>query len=472
MMDREKSAWSRSWSGRNLMGTRTAIGESRMTSVFATLRACLLSLALATPAMATDLPDPLTLDDFLQFDPAQAKLGQLLFYDKILSGNRNIACATCHHHDLNSADGVSLGVGEGGSGLGMNRTGGAGADRIEERVPRNAPALWNLGHKDVRFMFHDGRVEVSEDFGNGFRTPAWIFLPEGLNSLLAAQVLFPVGSETEMAGQPGENAIAGAAYDAPHYVWPLISERVREIDAYVPLFTEAFDHVNEASDITIVEIANAIAAFTAIEFRNFDSPFDKYLGGDEDALTAAQKRGMDLFYGEVGCSGCHAGPLMSDQSFRGLGLPPFGPGLTFLNDPIARDVGRMAISDKLEDAYRFRVPFLRNVALTAPYGHNGAMPTLEAMVRHHLNPRESNAKWRSEMAKLPPVPWLASEDFALREKTAENDRILASIDIDLPPVSDAEIADIVAFLHSLTGETALDRPMGRPETVPSGLPVD
>lgn len=447
-----------------------------MPSVRPKSNACLLALALvlalAKPAMAQDLPEPLTLDDFIQFDPAQAQLGQLLFYDKVLSGNQNIACATCHHHDFNSADGVSLGIGEGGSGLGLRRSGGTGADRIEERVPRNAPALWNLGHRDVRFMFLDGRVEVSDDFGNGFRTPAWIFLPEGLNSALAAQALFPLASETEMAGQPWENPIGGAAYESAHYVWPMIAERIRSIDAYVPMFIDAFDHVNDASDITIVEIANAIAAFEGTEFRNFDSPFDKYLEGDDTALNDTQKRGMELFYGKAGCSGCHAGPLLSNQSFQAMGLPPFGPGLTFLNDPIARDVGRMAVSDDLDDAYRFRVPFLRNVALTAPYGHNGAMPTLEAMVRHHFNPRQSNAEWRAEMAVLPAVPWLESEDFELRANAAENDRILSRIDVDLPPVTDAEIAEIVAFLNALTGETALERPMGRPETVPSGLPVD
>nr|WP_290560281.1 cytochrome c peroxidase [Aestuariivita sp.] len=429
-------------------------------------------MSLATPAVALDLPDPLKLEDFIQFEPAQVQLGQLLFYDKVLSGNQNIACATCHHHDFNSADGVSLGIGEGGTGLGKQRSAGAGPDQIHERVPRNAPGLWNLAHQDVKFMFHDGRAEVSDDFGNGFRTPAWIFLPKGLNSLLAAQALFPVASETEMAGQPGENPIAGAAFDGAHHVWPLITERVRNIDAYVPKFTEAFDNVNDASDITIVEIANAIAAFVGTEFRNFDSPFDKYLNGDETALDDAQARGMELFFGDVGCVSCHAGPLLSNQSFQALGLPPFGPGLTFLNDPIPRDVGRMAISDNLDDAYRFRVPFLRNVALTGPYGHNGAMPTLEAMVRHHMNPQESNAKWRADMAILPSVPWLASSDFALRDNIAENDRVRSRISIDLPPVTDAEIADIVAFLNALTGETALQRPMGRPDMVPSGLPVD
>lgn len=443
-----------------------------MRSVRQRVHASLLALSLATPAVALDLPDPLKLEDFIQFEPAQVQLGQLLFYDKVLSGNQNIACATCHHHDFNSADGVSLGIGEGGTGLGKQRSAGAGPDQIHERVPRNAPGLWNLAHQDVKFMFHDGRAEVSDDFGNGFRTPAWIFLPKGLNSLLAAQALFPVASETEMAGQPGENPIAGAAFDGAHHVWPLITERVRNIDAYVPKFTEAFDNVNDASDITIVEIANAIAAFVGTEFRNFDSPFDKYLNGDETALDDAQARGMELFFGDVGCVSCHAGPLLSNQSFQALGLPPFGPGLTFLNDPIPRDVGRMAISDNLDDAYRFRVPFLRNVALTGPYGHNGAMPTLEAMVRHHMNPQESNAKWRADMAILPSVPWLASSDFALRDNIAENDRVRSRISIDLPPVTDAEIADIVAFLNALTGETALQRPMGRPDMVPSGLPVD
>jgi len=436
------------------------------------LPAFLLSLAVATPAVALDLPAPLTDEDFLNFDQAQVQLGQLLFYDKVLSGNQNISCATCHHPNLGSADGVSLGVGEGGVGIGPDRTAGDGPDRILQRVPRNAPGLWNLGHRDVAFMFHDGRVEVSDSYSGGFKTPALTNLPEGLNSVLAAQALFPMTSDTEMAGQPGENEMASAANEAGHSVWPMVADRVRGVEGYVPMFVTAFDSVSSAEDISIVEIANAIAAFEATEFKNFDSPFDNYLAGDKTAMSDPQKRGMELFFGVVGCSDCHAGSMLSNQSFQALGLPLFGPGRDLPNDPILRDVGRLGQTDEMDDAYRFRVPFLRNVALTGPYGHNGAMPTLADMVRHHLNPAESNANWRTDMANLPPAPWLASGDFALRGNEAENKQILSRIDIDLPPVTDAQVNDIVAFLNALTGETAMQRPLGRPDVVPSGLPVD
>lgn len=436
------------------------------------IHALLLALLFAAPAAGQDLPAPLKGSDFISFDPAQARLGRLLFYDKILSGNQNISCATCHVIEFGGSDGLSLGIGEGGSGLGPNRTPGTGRTRIQRRVPRNAQALWNLGHKSVTAMFNDGRVSVSDIYGNGFNTPAQEWLPLGLNSVLAAQALFPMTSETEMAGQPGESEVAGAANDRIDMVWPILAKRVRGIEEYGRMFVAAFDAIAEPGDVTIVEIANAIAAFIATEWRNYDSPFDQYLAGDETALNTAQQRGMRLFYGDAGCAGCHAGPLLSDQSFRALALPAFGPGRTRPHDPIARDVGRMGESDVLEDAYRFRVPALRNVALTAPYGHNGGMPTLEAMVRHHFDPAASNAAWRPEMADLPPAPWLADTDFVIREDALETRRRLSRIDIALPPASDDQIADIVAFLNALTGETARQRPLGRPERVPSGLPVD
>ncbi len=425
----------------------------------------------AIGASAADDPARLGAEDFLPVDPARARIGQLLFYDKILSGNRNIACGTCHHHDHAGTDGLSLGIGEGGVGLGPERTAGTDPDRIAKRIPRNAPALWNLGHRSVRVLFHDGRLSESDLYGNGFNSPAEEWLPDGLESIVAAQALFPLVAQFEMAGNPKENEIAGAVHDRIDAAWPILAGRVRAIPAYGEMFVDGFDTVDRPEDVTIVEIANAIGAFVASEWQSFDSPFDAWLAGAA-SLSVEAERGRALFFGSAGCAACHSGPLFSDQSFHALGLPAFGPGRTRPFDPYSRDVGRMGESDVLEDAYRFRTPSLRNVALTAPYGHNGAWPTLGGMIRQHLDPVAARASWAPETANLPRAPWLAPIDFVIRQDAREMARQAASVDIDLAALGDGEIADLIAFLNALTGETANSRPLGRPEAVPSGLPVD
>ncbi len=418
------------------------------------------------------MPAPLSPDDFLAFDADKAEIGQLLFYDKILSGNRNISCGTCHHHDHAGGDGLSLGIGEGGEGVGPERTVGVGADAIRKRVPRNAPALWNLGHRDIHVMFHDGRLEIGDHYENGFNSPAQEWLPPGLDSLLAAQAIFPLTAQFEMAGNVGENDVTGAVADRIDLGWPILAKRVRTIPTYGEMFVAAFDDVSVPEDVTITHIANALGAFMGTEWANYDSPFDAYLAGDKGALDGAALRGMELFYGAAGCASCHSGPLMSDQEFHALMLPQFGPGRTRLHDPTPRDVGRVGESNRPEDAYRFRTPMLRNVALTGPYGHNGAFPTLEGIVRHHLAPRESLASWTRDMAKLPEAKWLAPIDFVIQSDRLEAARHRAKLDITPLDMGDAEVADLVAFLGALTGATAETRPLGRPETVPSGLPVD
>ncbi|MBC7156923.1 MAG: methylamine utilization protein MauG [Rhodobacteraceae bacterium] len=432
------------------------------------LALCLLPLG----AQAGPLPVPLQEDAFVAVDPAQARLGQLLFFDKVLSGNRNIACATCHAPAHGTSDGLSLGVGEGGQGVGPERTAGTGRDRIRARIARNAPALWNLGAHEIEVLFHDGRLSRSDIYDNGFDSPAQEWLPPGLSGILAAQALFPLASRFEMAGDPVENELAGRAFERVDYVWPLVAERVRAIPGYPPLFAEAFDDVAAPADITIAHIANAIAAFQAFEFRSHDSPFDAFLAGDAGALGPAQRRGMALFYGKAGCDGCHSGPLLSDHRFHALGLPFFGPGRVRPWEPVRRDVGRMGASDRLEDAYRFRTPMLRNVALSAPYGHNGAWPTLEGMVRHHLNPAAARAAWKPALAALPPAPWLEDSDFVGMQDRAEMARLAARLDIAPRPLGDAEVADLVAFLHALTGTASVEGRLGRPDRVPSGLEVE
>ena len=410
--------------------------------------------------------NPISLDDFVDADPAQGRIGQLLFYDKILSGNRNISCGTCHHHEQAGGDGLSLGIGEGGIGVGPDRT----AQDIRKRVPRNAPSLWNIGHSSINVLFWDGRLEVSDQFDNGFDSPAEEWLPEGLDNIVAAQSLFPLTAQFEMAGNPGENAIAGATHDRIDAAWPIIEARVRTEPEYVSLFIEAFDTVSEKSDITIVEIGNAIGAFITTEWRSFDSPYDKWLTGTP--LHNNAERGRKLFFGTAGCASCHSGPLFSDQDFHALGLPAFGPGRTRTFDKMPRDVGRMGETDLLSDAYKFRTPSLRNVALTAPYGHNGAYPTMGDMIHHHSDPESARARWTPDMAALPFAPWMAGVDFAIQQDRREMARQNEILDIDPISLNSMQIADIVSFLHALTGNTALERPLGRPTTVPSGLSVD
>ena len=431
-----------------------------------------ITLVLTYYASQVHSESLLTSKDFQQFNHKQVEVGRLLFFDKILSGNRNISCSTCHHPQLGTTDQLSLGVGEGGVGIGPNRTTGSGSNRIKRRVPRNAPALWNLGAREIDTLMHDGRISISDDYDNGFNTPAQEWLPQGLNSVVAAQALFPMISATEMAGSNNENEVAGAKNVRPDTAWPIIAKRVRSIPEYAERLVEAFENLDNAEQITIVPIANSLAAYINTEFKSTDSAFDKWFGGDKSALNKLQLQGKDLFFGKATCSTCHSGALFSDHSFKALSLPAFGPGRTRLWDPIARDVGRAGESNRIEDAYRFRVPMLRNVALSAPYGHNGAYPTLTAMINHHRNPRVSRKHWTKEQAKLPAATWLDEIDFVIMQDRLEMQRQNSKIDISLPTIDDQEVKALVAFLESLTGKQAKSRRFRIPTVVPSGLPVD
>ena len=115
---------------------------------------------------------------------------------------------------------------------------------------------------------------------------------------------------------------------------------------------------------------------------------------------------------------------------------------------------------------------LRNVALSAPYGHNGAYPTLVAMIKHHQDPRASRKHWTKEQAQLPAATWLDETDFVIMQDRLEMQRQNSKIDISLPAIDDQEVKALVAFLESLTGNQAKSRRFSIPTVVPSGLPVD
>ncbi|MGI9492357.1 MAG: cytochrome c peroxidase, partial [Geminicoccaceae bacterium] len=149
----------------------------------------LISVMIVMPALSKSDPahgiKPIEDEDFYQaghFDEAKVELGRLLFFDKILSGNRNIACATCHHPTLATADAVSLPLGEGARGLGRGRKASVDTPLLG-RVPRNSPALFFLGANEFDRLYYDGRVEQDErqNWKSGFWSPAREQLPTGLD---------------------------------------------------------------------------------------------------------------------------------------------------------------------------------------------------------------------------------------------------------------------------------------------------
>lgn len=412
-------------------------------------------------------------------DAAKVRLGAQLFFDKVLSGNQNISCATCHHPLADTGDGLSLPIGEGGRGLGVTRDTGLGQldgfDPVHERVPRNAPPLFNLGAREFRTLFHDGRVAVDPNEPCGFLSPAGARLPcELLDNVLAVQAMFPVTSPTEMAGQPGENPIADAAADdnLPE-IWELITDRLRGIPGYVRQFEHVFGI--GADDITYAHAANAIAAFEAFAWRADNSPFDRFLRGERDAMSRAARRGMRVFYGrgKGDCASCHSGPFQTNHGFASIAAPQIGNGK---GDGFhgLEDFGRERVTGRQSDRYRFRVPTLRNVALTAPYGHAGAYDTLEAMVRHHLDTVEAFDNYDTGQAVLPSKPELDELDFVVMTRPGAADArraIKQSNQLSPRRLSEREFRDLIEFLHALTDPSSIDLRDDVPPTLPSGLPL-
>jgi len=428
------------------------------------------------------LPAPVTDSDFYDDgnpDPALVELGKNLFFDKILSGNLNISCGTCHHVLTDTGDGLSLPVGEGGRGLGVSRDTGSELDAIHERVPRNAQPIFNLGRKDFNFSFHDGRIEICPAEQSGFCSPAGDDLPSGLANILAAQAMFPVTSPAEMAGQEYENdqADAAVAGNLP-LVWETIAKKLQDVDAYLPLFQAAFpdgpDAVNYPEDITYVHAANAIAAFETAAWRFDDSPFDRYLRGEKRTMSPSAKRGMRVFYGKGGCANCHSGKFQTDQGFHAIAMPQIGPGKGDNSDGYDDghdDFGREQVTGDIADRFKFRTPTLRNVALTPPYGHAGAYNTLEAVVRHHLDPVNSLYDYDQGQAVLPSRLDLDEQDFVVMNTEARVAAIAAANELAPIELSEKKIADLIEFLHALIDPAAIDLRNDMPASVPSGLPL-
>ncbi|KAF0676965.1 cytochrome-c peroxidase [Profundibacterium mesophilum] len=437
---------------------------------------CALAALLAAGALRAapqpdgiPLPAPPSAVDFRPVDMDRARLGQLLFWDPILSGNRNISCGTCHHPRFGTSDGLALGVGEGGIGLGPERR--VDPDNPpEERVPRNSPALFNLGAREFATLFHDGRIETDPARASGLRTPLEDEMTLGFDNVLSAQTMFPVLSQDEMAGHYSENDVSRAVrmgrLTGPDGAWDLLARRVDAIPDYRRRFAEAFPEIAAGAPIAFTDISNAIAEFIAFEWRSTDSPFDAHLSGAAP-LRGAALEGMALFYGAAGCAVCHSGPFLTDQGFHAMGEVQIGPGKRARFESHRRDDGRIRVTGRAEDAFRFRTPSLRNVTRTGPYGHAGATAELRAYLRRHADPAASAA-----IDGPLPAGVGAGEDHALWETRSERDAVLGARGDDIRPLAEPQIDLLLAFLESLSDPLALSGRLGIPHSVPSGLPVD
>ena len=310
-------------------------------------------------------------------------LGRLLFFDPILSGANDISCATCHHPDLGFTDARGLSMGKGGRGLGPDRTGGS-------VVRRGAPTLWNATYNHLQFW--DGRAPDLEEQAKG-----------------------PITSDIEM----NENT----------------ETLVKELKA-VPEYAKAFDSAfggSEGSAVSLENAVNAIAAFERKLTAN-NAPFDRYVAGDLNALSAAQVRGFNLFRsGRTRCFECHGLPTFANRDFKIIGVPEV--------DPNTPDYGRFEVTKGEGNKFGFKVPTLRNVVLNAPYMHNGKFKTIEEVLDFYA---------------AGGGPGVGFKEPKVDDK------------IHTYTITPEEKQDLIAFLFSLTDESNLPQ---FPERVPSGLPV-
>ena len=427
-------------------------------------------LLIGTVCAAQDLPPPITDDAYLAVDLQEARLGQLLFYDPILSGNRKTSCADCHHPAFGTSDGVSLSLGDGGIGLGPTRR--VDPDNIpEERIPRNSPSLFNLGARELTVLFHDGRLEADPTRPGGIRTPMDADMERGFASVLAAQTMFPVLSRDEMAGSYSENKVAALVRQGritgTGGAWYMLTRRIADLPEYSDAFAKVYPHVTRPDDIAFTDIANAIAAFIEFEWRSDTAPFDAVLRGAA-TFDGPEQAGLSLFYGRGQCATCHIGPFLTDHQFHAMAAPQIGPGKSATFQDHHRDEGRFRVTGRAEDLYAFRTPSLRNIALTAPYGHAGGHADLSRFIADHADAKNSLTRYDRSQAVLPEFD---AQDFTVMDDLDQIAEIAATVKIDPVALSPTEIDGLVSFLNTLTDPISIAGRLGVPETVPSGLPV-
>jgi len=314
--------------------------------------------------------------------PEKVELGRRLYYDKRLSADGTVSCATCHDPEKGFADGKKVGEGIGG-----------------KKGARNSPTVLNSMFNE--FQFWDGRAPSLEEQAKG-----------------------PMINPVEMGMKDHGAVVAVVAKDA----------------GYAADFQKIFGRAANIDDI-----AAAIATFERTVVSG-DSAFDRFQAGDKAAMSASAQRGWELWNGKARCNTCHPfapnTPNFSDNKFHNIGIAAKNHDFaalarkaaqvtdveTLAFDPAYAELGRFIATRQQKDLGAFKSPGLRDIALTAPYMHDGSEPTLLSVVEFYNKGGEPN-------------PFLDGGITPLK-------------------LTDGEMKDLVAFMESLTGqgEGAANRP--------------
>jgi len=370
----------------------------------------LLSLFLTgeTPDTGTDtaalgptaIPPPLYIPADNPQTPEKAELGRYLFYDTRLSFNETIACASCHQQDKAFTDGRRFSPGATG-----------------ELTRRNAMSLTNVGYNATLTWANDGITRLEQ------------------------QALIPLAGV-----HPLEMGITGHEAE--------VLQRLHTHPVYRDLFAAAFG--NDADPVTLDNVTRALAAFQRT-FLSYDSPYDRYMSGDPSALSARARAGLDLFFSDrIGCSRCHGG-----HNFRftpGHRRDQNDPSVAFHNTGLYNldghgayppdDQGLIETSGNPADMGKFKAPTLRNIALTAPYMHDGSIGTLSEVLSHYARGgRLITAGPNAGDGSLNP---LKSREITGFELTAEEEAALLAF---LESLTDSAFIANRAFANPWTGET-------------------
>jgi cytochrome c peroxidase len=308
---------------------RLCLGLLGLLAVAAYTRASLGERAVRTEGYRVSVPLGLDLvapvPEGNALNSAKVDLGRRLFFDSALSADHTRSCASCHEPERYFTDGRTVALG------------------IEYREgTRNVPSILNAAYG--KSFLWDGSVETLEE-----------------------QMLRPIEGERELA------------LDLDDLV-----DRLREQEGYRVAFRDAFGTEGVSRD----RVALALASYVRT-IRSGDAPVDRFLHGDEGALSAEAREGFRLFVGRANCGVCHLAPLFTDHSFHNTGVS-WG----------STDKGRGDVTGLPESQGAFKTPSLRNVAATAPYMHDGSIPDLESVIDYYDRGGTPNPYLDEEIAPL------------------------------------------------------------------------